>query len=126
MAKWRFQNLIFKKPDNLALTVAGVKSGDPVAVGGIAGVALIDAEDDGTCIVRRKGVFELNVEGVNMVDNEGIWEYANTAVSIGDKLYYDAGKTIKINKNDHSGTFFGYALKTVGSGANATIQVLLK
>ena len=119
-------NLVFKKPDNLALTVAGANSGDPVAVGEIIGVALIDAEDDGTCIIRRKGVFELNVEGVNMVENETVWEYGNVAVSIGDKLYYDATRTVKINKNDHSGTFFGYALGTVGSGANATIQVLLK
>ena len=123
-------NLVFKKPDNLALTVAGAKSGDPVAVGGITGVALIDAEDDGACIIRRKGVFELNVEGVNMVENEveneSVWEYGDVAVSIGDKLYYDATREVKINKNDHSGTFFGYALGTVGSGANATIQVLLK
>ena len=119
-------NLVFKKPDNLALTVAGAKSGDPVAVGGITGVALMDAEDDGTCIIRRKGVFELEVEGTHVVLNETVWEYANVAVNIGDKLYYDAAKTIKINKNDHSGTFFGYALGTVGSGAHATIQVLLK
>jgi len=118
-------NLVFKKPDNLALTVAGANSGDPVAVGGITGVALIDAEDDGTCIIRRKGVFELNVEGVNMVYDTA-WTYGNIAVSVGDKLYYDATRAIKINKNDHSGTFFGYALGTVGSGANATIQVLLK
>lgn len=120
------KNLIFKKPDNLALTVSGALSGDPVAVGGVTGVALMDAEDDGTCIIRRKGVFELNVEGVNMVENESVWEYGNVAVSVGDKLYYDATRAIKINKNDHSGTFFGYALETVGSGANATIQVLLK
>jgi len=112
------KNLIFKKPDNLALTVVGAKSGDPVAIGGITGVALMDAEDDGTCIIRRKGVFELEVEGVNMVEN--------IAVSVGDKLYYDATRAIKINKNDHSGTFFGYALGTVDSGAKATIQVLLK
>ena len=121
------KNLVIKKPDNILVAVpSGVKSGDPVAVGGITGVALIDAEDDGTCIIRRKGVFELNVEGVNMVENESVWEYGNVAVSIGDKLYYDATRTVKINKNDHSGTFFGYALETVGSGANATIQVLLK
>lgn len=118
-------NLVFKKPDNLALTVSGANSGDPVAIGGITGVALMDAEDDGTCIIRRKGVFELEVEGINMVYTTD-WAYANVAVNVGDKLYYDAAKTIKINKNDHSGTFFGYALGTVGSGAHATIQVLLK
>lgn len=119
-------NLVFKEPDNLLLTVAGISSGDPVAVGGIVGVALTDTGTDGKSVIRRKGVFELSVEGVNMVDNEGTWEYADVAVSVGDKLYYDAGKTIKINKNDHSGVFFGYALETVGLGANATIQVLLK
>ena len=120
------KNLVFKDPDNLLLTVAGISSGDPVAVGGITGVALTDTGTDGNCVIRRKGVFELNVEGVNMVFQDPSWVYGNVAVSVGDKLYYDAGKTIKINKNDHSGVFFGYALETVVSGASAIIQVLLK
>lgn len=120
-------NLVFKDPDNLLLTIAGASSGDPVAVGGITGVALTDTGTDGKCVVRRKGVFELAVEGVNMVETEG-WDYADVAVNVGDKLYYDAEvtQTIKINKNDHSGIFFGYALEAVAEGASDTIQVLLK
>lgn len=62
-----------------------------------------------------------------MVETEG-WDYADVAVNVGDKLYYDAEvtQTIKINKNDHSGIFFGYALEAIDSGANNIIQVLLK
>jgi len=118
-------NLVFKDPDNLLLTIAGASSGDPVAVGGITGVALTDTGTDGKCIVRRNGVFELLVEGVNMVFDTD-WTYGNVAVNVGDKLYYDATQTIKINKNVHSGIFFGYALEAVAEGASDTIQVLLK
>ncbi len=119
-------NLVFKDPDNLLLTVAGVSSGNPVAVGGITGVALTNTGDDGKSVIRRNGVFELNVEGINMVFEDPTWVYANSAVSVGDKLYYDASRPIKINKNDHSGVFFGYALEAVAEGASDTIQVLLK
>jgi len=119
------KNLVIKKPDNILVAVpSGVKSGDPVAVGGITGVALTDSVD-GTATIRRKGVFALEVEGTHMI-LDTIWKYDDVAVGVGDKLYYDANAGVKINKNDHEGVFFGYALGVVNAGETNTIQVLLK
>ena len=123
------KNLVIKKPDNLLLTVpSGVQSGDPVMVGRIAGVALTDRDADGNATIRRKGVFELEVKGVHKIYDaqETEWIDEDIAVNIGDKLYYDATATPKINKNDHDGVFFGYALGAVDEGETNTIQVLLK
>jgi len=96
---------------------AGIESGDPVVVGGITGVALVDRDSDGYAVIRRKGVFNLEVNGV---DGSG-----NSAVAIGDSIYYVTGDTIKLSKKA-TGVLFGYALEAVASGASATIKVLLK
>lgn len=91
-------------------------SGDPVLMGEIPGVALIDATDtianSGTVTVQTDGVFELDVTGA---DNT-----ANVAISAGDIVYYDAGA---INVDTVDGTRFGYALEDVASGATTAINV---
>lgn len=90
-------------------------SGDPVLVGQIPGVALIDEEADGTTTIQTDGVFELSVKGENAS--------GNNAVAVGDILYYEAGQTPPINKDATNGVRFGYALEAVTSGATATIRV---
>ena len=103
----------------LDLTVANVASGDPVAVGEIVGVALTDTDSDGKVRVQTEGVFKLSV--VAQAWDSVAGAYVDSAISIGDALYYDDGT---INKNDKS-TLFGYALEPVAAGATATISVVL-
>jgi predicted RecA/RadA family phage recombinase len=90
-------------------------SGDPVLIGQIPGVALTAERADGTTSVKTNGVYDLSVKG----ENAG----GNSAVAVGDILYYEAGQTPPLNKDATNGVRFGYALETVGSGATATIQV---
>lgn len=94
-------------------------SGDPVLIGQIPGVALTDegdgGNDSGNISVDTGGIYELTVEAKN---NAG-----NSAVAVGDILYYDQAETIKINKDATNGVRFGYAMAVIASGANAAINV---
>jgi hypothetical protein len=96
----------------------GAVSGDPVVVSNLPGVLETSRDSGGNASVNipRGPVFDLSVKGVN--------DSGNNAVAVGDKLYYVAEDTPKISKKV-SGTFFGYALEAVTSGATATINVLL-
>jgi predicted RecA/RadA family phage recombinase len=89
-------------------------SGDPVVVGQLPGVALADEHADGTTSIQTDGVFSLSVKGI---DGSG-----NSAVAVGDIVYYVSGDTPKLSKKA-TGVRFGYAMATVGSGATATIAV---
>ena len=97
----------------------GTKSGDPVVVGTIAGVALEDCDAAGNAPVRVKGVFKLSVTG-----HDGT---SDKAIGVGDKVYYTtpSGGTPAINANT-TGKEFGVALKAIAAGATATIPVALK
>lgn len=101
----------------LQIAQSGVSSGDPVEQNDLTGVALNDTDSDGNIRLDTEGVFDLTVEAKN--------DGGNVAVSIGDKLYYDSGATIKINKDDTSGTLYGYALEEITSGESDTINVRL-
>ncbi len=95
-------------------------SGNPVRVGAFCGVAET-AEGAGGNVatettVLTKGVVNVSVKGVNAG--------GNSAVAVGDKIYYTDGDTPVLNKKT-SGAVFGYALATVGSGSTATIAVML-
>lgn len=100
---------------------AAPDSGDPVLVGTIPGVALTDEGAGGNAStetsIATEGVFDLSVEAVN---NGG-----NSAVVAGDKIYYEAGETPPLNKDNVSGVLFGKALAEITSGETATIKVLL-
>ena len=89
----------------------GVKSGAPVAVGDIVGVALTDADGDGYASVQTYGVFLLPVTGSDGTNN--------AAVSVGDALYLKDGTISK----DTTGVLFGYALDAVGAGETKEIPV---
>jgi len=111
------KNMIYKDGRHLKLAIAGILSGDPICVGEITGVALIDTDADGNVVADTKGVYDLSVKG-----HDGT---SDAAIAIGDKVYYDSGDTPKINKNAAT-IFFGYALEEVASGVTDTIMVLLK
>ncbi|ATW24159.1 DUF2190 family protein [Candidatus Formimonas warabiya] len=96
---------------------SGVKSGDPVAVGQIAGVAVADVDSNNQTTVDTEGVYKLSVKGI---DGSG-----NSAVAIGDAIYFVSGDTPKLSKKA-TGVLFGYSLGTVDSGATAIIPVKLK
>jgi predicted RecA/RadA family phage recombinase len=103
---------------NVPITVAvpsGVTSGDPVCIGRMPGVAVIDRNSAGNASVDfRNRVWDLSV---NAVDDAG-----NVAVAVGDDLYYTAADTIKISKKA-SGIYYGTALETITSGSSDTIMV---
>jgi predicted RecA/RadA family phage recombinase len=96
---------------------SGVVAGDPEMVGGIGGVALTSRNADGQAVLALEGVFDLSVKGVN--------DAGNSAVAIGDAIYWVTGDTPKLSKKSTAGKLFGYALETVDSAATATINVRL-
>jgi hypothetical protein len=93
-----------------------VKSGDPVVVGNaIRGVALTDYDSgDAKASIEIGGVWDLSVQAK---DDAG-----DSAVAIGDRLYY-AGSSSPYLSKKKTGKFFGIALETVTSGETATINV---
>jgi len=98
--------------DVVEVASASTSSGDAVAVSGLVGVALTDTDDDGNIRMATEGAFDLSVTA-----NDGS---ADTAVSVGDKIYIDGSGDLSI---DSSGTLFGKALEAIASGETATIPV---
>ena len=99
----------------------GTKSGDPVVVGTIAGIAMEDRDAAGNAPVRVKGVFKLSVTG-----HDG---NSNKAIAVGGTVYYTApsgGRPAIIDANKTTGAEFGVALKAIAAGATDAIPVALK
>lgn len=92
-----------------------VAAGDPVFVGKLTGVAFNTTTLSTDLVdIQRVGVFNLSVVGTNG---------SNSAVAIGDELFI-AATTAQVDKTV-ANVPFGIALGAVGSGATATIPVLL-
>ena len=119
-------NEVYYPGDTLPLPVpAGTKSGDPVVIGTIAGIAMEDRDAAGNAPVRVNGVYKLAVTG-----HDGT---ATKAIAVGDTVYYTApsgGTPAIINANASTGAEFGVALKAIAKGDTdpvvATIPVALK
>lgn len=97
-------------------------SGDPVVIGQIPGVALINADSDLKATVQLNGVFELLVSGIDSTGSLGA--DANVAVLGGDIVYFDKTKDPPLSKRA-GGIRFGYAfgdtgVSMVASGATTT------
>lgn len=91
-------------------------SGGPVRFGTLTGIAQTDERSGGDTTVEFGQVTaSLSVKGVN--------DSGNSAVAVGDTIFYVDADTPKLSKKS-SGYFFGIALETVGSGSTATIKVL--
>jgi hypothetical protein len=92
-------------------------SGDPVRYGEMTGVAL-DAEDSTgyteVDFTPGRG-WDLSVKGVDGV--------GNSAVAVGDKIYYVDADTPVLSKKA-TGRLFGFANGTVTSGGTSTIEVV--
>ena len=120
------KNEVYYPGNTIPLPVpAGTKSGDPVVVGTIAGIAMEDRDAAGNAPVRVNGVYKLAVTGYDGT--------ANKAIAVGDTVYYTApsgGTPAIINANASTGAEFGVALKAIAKGDTdpvvATIPVALK
>lgn len=111
------KNLAYKDGRRLTLPVpADTVSGDPVVIGTLPGVALTDRDAAGNAAVDTGGAYTLSVEAVN--------DSGNSAVVVGDDLYYGALDDPKISKKV-AGTYYGKALAVVTSGETASIAVRL-
>jgi len=110
------QNMIQAVGDILDVAIASKVSGDPGVKGQIPGVCLTDTDADGKVRLQLNGVYDVSVKGVN--------GGGNSAVAIGDIIYYTEGDTPKLNKKT-DGVRFGYALEAITSGSTDTIKVKL-
>lgn len=112
-------NKVFESAKVLSVAVAStVGSGDPVAIGAMAGVALTDYDSStGNATIDFGGVYDLSVKAINGA--------GNSAVAVGDPIYLVAGDTPVLSKKS-IGVFFGYALEAVTSSETATIKVAVR
>lgn len=115
------KNQVYNQGDQFAAVCSDPAvpvSGDPVLVGQLPGVALVNEHADGTTTVKFNGVYNLPVKGVTTAA-------AGSAVAVGDIVYYVPGNTPKLSKasGDAGAVRYGYALGAVASGATATIPV---
>lgn len=100
-------------------------SGDPALVGQIPCVALTTESTTGLDSTgNASGEATFAIDGTWLLSVKGIDGVGNSAVAIGDILYYVAADTPKLSKKA-TGVRYGYARGTVGSGATATIEVQL-
>lgn len=106
-------NEIFREAENLTLpVVSGTVAGDPVMVGSLVGVALLDRDADGNSTVRTKGAFRLQVTG--------------EVTAVGQPLYFVAASptVLDVSSNTGANPLFGYALE-VKTATTAAITVRL-
>lgn len=112
-------NEIYKPGYQLAVVCSNPTtpaSGGPVRYGNMTGLALADEDTAGlTPVDFGSFVADLSVKGV---DDNG-----NSAVAVGDAIWYVDADTPKLSKKT-AGYFFGIALETVNSAATGTIKVL--
>lgn len=111
-------NQRYKHTDNIDIPVpSGTLAGDFVVVGRIKGVANIDRVDDGTASIARVGSFVFTAKGE-------IAGPTNSAIAVGDDIFYHSAATPKFNKNN-TGVYVGQALSTLASGATGNVEVML-
>ncbi len=111
-------NFIQPGVDIKLATGTGLSANDPFLYGDfLPCVLMTDAETASPyyAVCRTSGVFDLSVKANNGGDS---------AVAVGDQIFYTADSTPKLNKVA-TGKPFGVALEAIGSGETATIQVRL-
>lgn len=106
------------------ITDGGVAAGDPCLVGNLPGVAQQAKDTNNGATIDFEGAYALSVKGIN--------DAGNSAVLIGDAIFYVTGDTPKLSKKA-SGVFFGTAIgpalgaptstTLVSSAATTTIAV---
>lgn len=103
-------------------TSNGALSGDPVRIGQIPGVAVIDCDANQRTVVQIDGIWEVLVAGIDSSGGSGA--DANVAVLGGDQIYFDEAKTPPLSKRA-GGVPWGKAegdsgVTLVASGATTT------
>lgn len=98
-------NTRFEDGDYLSLPVpSGIKSGDPVRVGSLNGVAQTDRDGGGNpagnASVMLKGVHDVTVTGA--------------VANVGDPVYIDGSNKLNVTNTN---PVFGHALATKGAAA---------
>ncbi len=93
-------------------------TGDPVRHGERTGVALTDEGEGGNAATETTVNFGPFVGRFSVAGTDG----GNSAVAVGDSIYYVDANTPKLSKTA-SGYFFGFAMGTVSSGGTGTIEV---
>ncbi len=113
-------NLVKKDGRNLHVTVgSGIESEDVGLIGShLPFVALTsrDSTSGKATVDLGPGVYDLSVVAK---DGSG-----NSAVSIGDALFWDTTQSPDSLSKNKAGVFFGYALEAIDSGETETINVL--
>jgi predicted RecA/RadA family phage recombinase len=115
-------NITYNPGDRLNVVCshpASPTTGAPVRYGEMTGIALTDEGEGGNISTETTvdfGPFVANLS-VKGIDGSG-----NSAVAVGDKLYYTDADTPPISKKS-TGRFFGYALGAVTSSGTATVAV---
>lgn len=107
-------NEVFEDGDHLSLPVTdGTKSGSPVVVGSLVGVAQTDEGEGGNAdnfaSVMMKGVHRLSVTGVT---------------TVGAPVYITAAYALNVTASGN--TLFGYALEAKGAPAGVIRVKLAK
>jgi predicted RecA/RadA family phage recombinase len=112
------KNRVYAEAHELSLPVPeGAKSGDPVVVGDLPGVLLIDRRP---ATDPRAGTATLQFDGAYKFPVEGKKKGGNQKIEPGQKVFLLAGK---LSANNEEGKFFGYALEEVASAATTVIIV---
>jgi predicted RecA/RadA family phage recombinase len=101
---------------------AAPNSGDPVRLGVLTGVALLDEGDGGAGATETVADFGPGVWDLSVDDNEG------TGIAVGDTIYYHDSQTgspaTSLNNTAASmDAVFGVALEVVSANATTTINV---
>lgn len=113
-------NMIFKADSFISLPVpTGVKSGDPVVVGDIVGIAITD---EGGGVGNMPGYASVALEGGARLNVP-----AGTAYAIGDTVYITADRTI--TKTASGNKRFGkvtHEAKTATTGAGSVIVKIVQ
>ena len=101
-------------------TAEDAESGDPMVLGGFLPVVLSTdaaAASPYKAAVETDGIFDLSVEAV---DDDG-----NSAVVLGDAIYYNSGDDPVLTKKS-TGEFYGVATEAISAGETDTIGVMLR
>lgn len=92
---------------------------DPVRYGEMTGVALTDEGEGGNSATETTVYFGPFTGNFSV---KGIDDSGNSAVAVGDMIFYVDADTPKLSKKA-SGYFFGFAMAAVTTGATATIEL---
>lgn len=118
-------NIIRYLQEHFALPVvvshpASPVSGNPVRYGDMTGIALTDEGEGGNSATQTTVEFGAIVADVSV---KGVDDSGNSAVAVGDSIFYVDADTPNLSKKA-SGYFFGFAMETISSGGTDTINVL--